>query len=177
MPTIVAPGLAKRPAGPAKRLQAAEGLRNLVVRTDVPHRRDAQLRHFLDLDSHRPASGISGNELRHGAVADVQPTGRWYLGSSVRSLPEAGRRGAIPDAKRPCERLVCFVAGVERDLRDRPVVGQHLPRRPLHPQPPDQLERRLADHAAEHAVKVERRHAAPDASVSKSSAWSRCWRQ
>jgi hypothetical protein len=81
------------------------------------------------------------------------------LGSSMCSPPEAGGRRLIPEAERARERLVGLVGGVKGDLCDRPIVRQDLPGRPLHPQAPHQLQRRLPHHPAEHAVKVERGHA------------------
>jgi hypothetical protein len=54
---------------------------------------------------------------------------------------------------------VRLVAGIECDLGDRLLCVVQSPCRSLQPEPAGQLEWRLANHAAEHAVKMKRRQA------------------
>src|SRR5262249_48196879 len=103
---------------------------------------------------------MTGNKRRElSAGVEVHTAGRRDLDARVPALPEAGRRRAVAGTERAGERFMGLVARVERDLRDRARAGGELPRRALHPQPPDELERRLADHAAEDAMEMERREA------------------
>ena len=81
------------------------------------------------------------------------------LDARVLSQPEARRRCAVGGAKRARERLMRLVPSVEGDLGNRPLPVFQFPCRALEAQPARQLERGLADHAAEHSMKVKRRQA------------------
>lgn len=148
--------------------KAREGIGDMGIRAHVLHRGDTQL--GFGFDGHVHVHLSSGKvELWHrrGRGLNVHARRRSELG-----LPGARttrctclcakrrRRRAIGLVKRPGEGLVRLVACVEGNARDGKPRRQKLPRRALEAQAPVHLDRRFAQHASEHAVKVERRQCA-----------------
>jgi hypothetical protein len=101
----------------------------------------------------------SRDECGNDAVGqEVHATRRREFDAAMRPLGERRRRCRVVRAERAGKRLVGLVPGVERDLGHRGVVSiGEARRRALHPQPPDELHRRFADHSSKHPVEVERR--------------------
>ena len=80
------------------------------------------------------------------------------VGARLRvAMAKYRRRDSVGLPKSARERFVCLVTGVESDGRDRDLRRQKPLSGPLEAQPAVHLERRFADHASKHAVKMKGR--------------------